>query len=46
MHEQNFAEMKNKDDILTLNSEITKENLFQHVFLLYETSDLIIKNVS
>lgn len=32
MYEQNFAEIKNKDDIMILNGEISKESLFQHVF--------------
>lgn len=32
MYEQNFNEIKLKDDILLLNGEISKEKLFQHVF--------------
>lgn len=32
MYEQNFNEIKNKDDILLLNGEIGKDKLFQHVF--------------
>lgn len=32
MYEQNFADIKNKDDIMILNGETSKESLFQHVF--------------
>lgn len=31
MYEQNFDEIKNKDDIMLLNGEISKEKIFQHV---------------
>lgn len=32
MYEQNFNEIKNKDDIMLLNGETTQEKLFSHVF--------------
>lgn len=32
MYEQNFNEIRNKNDILLLNGEISKEKIFQHVF--------------
>lgn len=32
MYEQNFNEIRNKDDIQLLNGEISKEKIFQHVF--------------
>lgn len=31
-YEENFAEIKNKQDVMLLNGEISKEKIFQHVF--------------